>query len=236
MINSLCSPLLAFGRTNGIIQCNNEPTLKTVATGAAAKIRNMTVKETPTYSSNSQGSVERFHRTWFGQFKSLREQVKGSYKNHMIDKKHPLMPWMIRHAVWLINRYLIHSDGLTSYQRRWERDYKQAICEFGEMVLYRVPAKQLIKGDLALHKAIWPGVDDCNRQFFVGTTKGVIRARTIRRLQQDLKYDEQQLNQQHGTPWAPSTLHSMNRHLNCHYQRSDQSHFNRCRSTTATPV
>ena len=113
------------------------------------------------------------------------------------------MPWMIRHAAWLINRYLIHSDGLTSYQRRWERDYKHAICEFGETVLYRVPAKQLVKGDLALHKAIWLGVDDSNGESFVGTTEGVIRARTIRRLQQDFKYDEQLLNQQHGTPWAP---------------------------------
>ena len=135
--------------------------------------------------------------------KSLREQVKASYNNHMIGNNHPLMPWMIRHAVWLINRYLIHSDGLTSYQRRWERDYKHAICEFGETVLYRVPAKQLIKGDLALHKAIWLGVDESNGESFVGTTEGVIRARTIRRLQQDFKYDEQLLNQQHGTPWAP---------------------------------
>ena len=203
MIKSLSSFILECGRTSGIIQCDNEPTLKTVATGAAAKIGNITVRQTPTYSSNSQGSVERFHRTLFGQVKSLREQVKASYNNHMIGNNHPLMPWMIRHAAWLINRYLIHSDGLTSYQRRWERDYKHAICEFGETVLYRVPAKQLVKGDLALHKAIWLGVDDSNGESFVGTTEGVIRARTIRRLQQDFKYDEQLLNQQHGTPWAP---------------------------------
>ena len=48
---------------------DNEPTLKTEATGAAAKIGNMTVTQTSTYSSNSQGSVERFHRTLFGQVK-----------------------------------------------------------------------------------------------------------------------------------------------------------------------
>ena len=162
MINGLRSFLLECGRTNGIIQCDNGHALKTVATGAAAKIGNITVRQTPTYSSNSQGSVERFHRTLFGQVKSLREQIKASYNNHMIGNNHPLMPWMIRHAAWLINRYLIHSDGLTSYQRRWERDYRHAICEFRETVLYRVPAKQLVKGDLALHKAIWLGVDDSN--------------------------------------------------------------------------
>ncbi len=203
MTNSLRSFILECGRTNGIIQCDNEPTLKTVATGAAAKIGNITVRQIPTYSSNSQGSVERFHRTLFGQVKSLREQVKENYNNHMIDNNHPSMPWMIRHAAWLINGYLIHSDGLTSYQRRWERNCKHAICEFGEAVLDRVPAKQLVKGDLALHDTIWLGVDDSNGESFVGTTEGVIRARTIRRLQQDFKHDEQLLNQQRGTPWAP---------------------------------
>ena len=96
MINSLRSSILECGRTNGIIQCDNEPTLKTVATGAAAKVGNMTVRQTPTYSSNSQGSVERFHRALFGQVKSLREQAKASYNNLMIHNNHPLMPWMIR--------------------------------------------------------------------------------------------------------------------------------------------
>ena len=95
MINSLRSFILGCGRTNGIIQCDNHPTLKTVATGAAAKIGNMIVRQTPTYSSNSQGSVEKFHRTVFGQGKSLREVVKANYNNHMIDNSHPLMPWMI---------------------------------------------------------------------------------------------------------------------------------------------
>ena len=49
MINSLRSFILECGRTNGIIQCDNEPTLKAL----------------------------------FGQVKSLREQVKASYNNHM---------------------------------------------------------------------------------------------------------------------------------------------------------
>ena len=67
MINSRRSFIRECGRTNGIIQCDNEPTLKTVATRATAKIGNMTVRQTPAYSSNSRGSVERFHRTLFGQ-------------------------------------------------------------------------------------------------------------------------------------------------------------------------
>ena len=221
IIKSLSSFILECGRTNGIIQCDSEPTLKTVATGALAKVGNITVRQTPTYSTKSQGSVERFQRTLRGQVKSLREQVKASYNNHMIHNHHPLMLWMIRHAAWLINRYLVHSDGLTSYQRRWERDYKHAICEFGETVFHRVPAKQLVKGDLALHKNIWLGVDDSNGESFVGTTEGVIRARTIRRIQPDFKYDDQLLNHNMAHLGHQSTLHNVNQLLHYHCQRSD---------------
>ena len=175
MTNCQRSFIFECGRPHGISQCGNEPTLKTVATAAAAaKIGNRTLRQTRTYSSNSQGSVERFHRTLFGQGKSL-ELVKASYNNnHTINNYHPLTPWMLRHAAWLINRYSVHSDGHTSYQRRWERDYKHAICEFGETVLYKVPAKQLNEGAVALRKAIWLGVDEGNGESFVGTTEGVI--------------------------------------------------------------
>ena len=156
MTNSLRSFVLECGRTNGILQSDNEPTLKSVINATAAKVGNMTTRTAPNYSSNSQGSVDRFHRTLFGQVKALREQLQSVCKV-TVNNNHPLLPWMVRHAAWILNRYLVHSDGLTSYQRRWERSYKHAICEFGERILYRTPAKRLPKGDLALQKGVWLG-------------------------------------------------------------------------------
>ena len=43
MIHSLRSFIPECGRTNGSIQCDNELTRKTVATGAASMVGNMTV-------------------------------------------------------------------------------------------------------------------------------------------------------------------------------------------------
>ena len=39
----------------------------------------------------------------------------------------------------MVNRYVIHSDGYTSFERRWGRNYERAICEFGEALLYLPP-------------------------------------------------------------------------------------------------
>eukprot|EP00971_Amphidinium_carterae_P309305 6146615-Amphidinium_carterae.3 len=46
-----------------------------------------------------------------------------------------LLPWILQHACFTINRYLVHSDGLTNYRRRGGVKYNAAICNFGEMVL-----------------------------------------------------------------------------------------------------
>ena len=52
----------------------------------------------------------------------------------------------------------IHSDGYTSFERRWGRNYERAICEFGKTLLYLPPQhKKLPKADLRMQKCIWPG-------------------------------------------------------------------------------
>ena len=95
----------------------------------------MTVRHAPSYSSNSQGSVERLHRTLLGQVRVVKAQVESNYSMTM-STKHCLLPWIVRHAAWTVNRYVIHSDGYTSFEHRWGRNYERAICEFGETLLY----------------------------------------------------------------------------------------------------
>eukprot|EP00971_Amphidinium_carterae_P303383 6028370-Amphidinium_carterae.3 len=48
--------------------------------------------------------------------------------------KHPL-PWVLQHACFTINRYLVHADGMTNYQRWRGLQYTAAICNPGEIVL-----------------------------------------------------------------------------------------------------
>ena len=97
----------------------------------------MTVRHAPSYSSNSQGSVEQLHRTLLGQVRVVKAQVESNYSVTM-STKHCLLPWIVRHAAWAVNRYFIHSDGYTSFERRWGINYERAICEFGKTLLYLV--------------------------------------------------------------------------------------------------
>ena len=83
--------------------------------------------------------------------------VESNYSMTM-STKHYLLPWIVRHAAWTVNRYVIHSDGYTSFERRWGRNYERAICEFGETLLYLSPQhRKLLKADLRMQKCIWLG-------------------------------------------------------------------------------
>ena len=131
MVNNLQAFIFERGRTQGILQSDNEDTLNALLKATAAKVGSMTVRHAPSYSSNSQGSVVRLHSKLLGQVRVVKAQVESNYSITM-STKHYLQPWIVRHAAWAVNRYVIHPDGYTSFDRRWGRNYERAICEFGE--------------------------------------------------------------------------------------------------------
>ena len=109
-----------------------------------------------------------------------------------MSTKHCLLPWIVRHAAWTVNRYVIHSDCYTSFQRRWGRNYERAICEFVETLLYLPPQhKKLPKADLRMQKCAWLG------------EKFPKPEKTTSQRNQAFKYDLALLNKVSGTPRAP---------------------------------
>ena len=87
MINNLQAFIFECGRTQGVLQSDNEDTLN-------AKVGSMTVRHAPSYSSSSQESVERLHQTLLGQVRGIT-----------MSTKHCLLPWIVRHAAWTERRW-----------------------------------------------------------------------------------------------------------------------------------
>ena len=186
---------------NTIIQSDQEDFLiALLKTTAQAMGSNIAVRQAPTYTPQAQGSVERFHRTLMGQVRAIKLQLENNYNIHLTSK-HPIMPWVIRHAAYLLNRYAVHSDGNTSYYRRWRKERKTPICEFGETVLYLLPtAKSMPKMEAKFLPAIWLGKDTPTNENIHGNSTKVIRARTIRRQIKPEKYNRQLMDVINTTP------------------------------------
>ncbi len=106
--------------SNTVLQSDQEEHLVSRLKATAAKLgNNVTVRQSPAYSSQSQGSVERFHRTLMGQVRTLKAQLESNYI--VITSQHPIIPWLVRHSAYLLNRYATHSDGNKFLQKVEQR-------------------------------------------------------------------------------------------------------------------
>ena len=93
MVNNLQAFTFERGRTQGILQSDNEDTLNAFLKATAAKVGPMTARHAPSYSSNSPGSVERLHRTLLGQIRVFKAQVESNY-SMTTSTKDCLLPWI----------------------------------------------------------------------------------------------------------------------------------------------
>ena len=53
-----------------------------------------------------------------------------------------IVPWMIRHAVFILTRYRIGHNGHTAYRRLIRRNWKGTVAEVGEQVFGRLALKK----------------------------------------------------------------------------------------------
>ena len=58
--------------------------------------------------------------------------------------RHPLTPWLGRHAGQLITRYQVSNNGSASYRMAKGRDAIQPVCEFGKMVMFSPPKTNVL--------------------------------------------------------------------------------------------
>ena len=100
--------------TSTIIQSEQEDHLIALLKTAASKMGgNISFRQSPEYSSQAQGSVERFHLTLMGQNRTFRAQLQQNY-DRTITSNRPIVPWLVRHTAYLLNRYATHADGNTA--------------------------------------------------------------------------------------------------------------------------
>ena len=133
----------------------------------------------PTGHSQSQGSVGNAQRTLYGQLRTLLSQVQES-TGLKLTSESPMFTWCVKHAQWLINRYLIGSDGKTAYNRRWSCEYKEHFCMFGDWIDAKLPINRKVKipkGGSQWFSGVYFGNDTEADEVILGNEYGVFKVR-----------------------------------------------------------
>ena len=99
------------------LKCEQEP--------STIDVRNQLIKRcegtqlipfaTPKGSKGALGAGERAHLAVEGKLRSNRDRLEQVYKTK-IGPNHLLIPWLVRHISWLLDRFQTKSNGKTAYE------------------------------------------------------------------------------------------------------------------------
>ena len=161
------------------------------------------MEQSPAGDSKANGRAERA-------VQSIEKQVrvlKLAVEEHMgkFGVKHKCFPWLVLHAADVLTKFLVHPDGVTSYERIKGRPYSGTMFEFGQCILYKASAK--VQGgnmEPRWAKGLWLGKRFSTEEHVVSTVDGIIIRSGAVRPHPDLEYDSLLFDGLVGLPWDPS--------------------------------
>ena len=196
-IKTLKKFIAVNGFTKSVLQCDGHSGLLALQEQVGQEM-SLPTQISPPYSHQSQGTVERFHKTLYGQVRSIRIGLADQLK---IDADHldvGFVPWIIQHATFQINRFLVRSDGKISFEKVFKKPQRSPIVHFGERVLAHIqsqPPAQKLQIRVSPQKSfgLWLGKDVITGMHIVTLMDGqILKTRTVTRLTREdqLKLEE----------------------------------------------
>ena len=143
----------------------------------------------PVGESQANGRVENANNRVEGIIRTLRSDLESAL-GVKISGTHPVFPWLVRWAGELITRQVVGENGKTAAETVRGRASLRPLVKFGERVMY-MPMKPALKKDNRaklddrMLEGIFLGVKLRSDEVIVGTSEGVIKTRTIKRLPED---------------------------------------------------
>ena len=157
--------------------------------------------------SQSNGIAERAVQDLVNHVRVLKLSLESNIKARL-PAEHPIMAWLVEHAAYLLNRFVLGTDGRTAWGRLHGKECTERICEFGEKILWYVPKKQRAKLDVRWRHGLFLGRSMNSDQNFIGLPDGSVTcARAMVRLVPKKRWDMAQLGNLTAMPMDYKTKH-----------------------------
>ena len=217
VVHQICEDLETVGMKNErvIVKTDKENSAAEVAREVARERSTefgTAVDHSAVGESNSNGTIERAIQDVEGQCRTLRKALEDRVTSKF-PLKHPVTPWLIRHAGYLITRCRVRPSGRTSFQLMKGRRANGKLFEFGENVHFKIPKTPDMPGkyDDQWSEGIWLGSDMRSGKHLVGKESGVFRVYTVRPMPEDKQWSKDRLDSIRGTPKQPVPGQAYNR-------------------------
>ncbi|CAE7038143.1 unnamed protein product, partial [Symbiodinium sp. CCMP2592] len=191
------------GRQKVIMMSDAEHSIRALAESAAKSWTGSVQHQTaPKGSHASNGAAERAILELARQVRTLASALENRYKKPL-ETEGVVFPWLVRHAGWLISRFLVKQDGRTPYERLRGRDFRGEVAECCEVVHYKLDKEKTGKLDKQTSVGVWLGKSLASDEHFLGTAQGIRRCRSIWRRPEEKRWELKHLEGMVGLPWQP---------------------------------
>ena len=205
-ISSLVKFIKCLGYKKVICKSDNEPAILALKEAARKELDvQVVMEESAVGDHQGNGKAESAIRQVQGQFRAMKDALETRY-GRRIEGDHRRIPWLMMHAVPVINRSPKGPDGLTAY-RRWKgRKFNRNVAEFGQKVLYlQANSAGKNKLDVRWQEGVWLGIRDESGESVVGTATGVVKAKDFRRKRDhDLRWNVELFDEFKGQVYQPN--------------------------------
>ena len=187
---------IGYGGMKVTVKSDGEPAiLALVSAVAVARKAETPLIQSPKRESKCNGAVERAVRTWRAQLITMRCHLEAEIKFELRPKQ-AIMEWLIMWASEVRNYFRVGSSGRTSYELITGHRFPATVGIFGEKMMFMVtPPKQgRNKWKPVYTPGIFLGVQGRTGESIFHDDHGIHRARNVRRLPRDDRWDKDSVN------------------------------------------
>lgn len=134
-VKRLAQNIKTLGYKRLILKSDQEPAIESL-TEAVIRERpdDIMIEDSPVYSHQSNGLVERTISKVQGQVHTMRSAFESRIRAG-VNSSWGIVPWLVRHAAATISRFNVGGDVETPHSRvRW-RKCRGEYCECGEIIM-----------------------------------------------------------------------------------------------------
>jgi hypothetical protein len=195
-----------LGYTRLILKTDQEPAIMKLAQEVKNKRTHGTVLvKGQKYSHQSMGFIENANGRIEEQTRVIILRLEDRYKIS-ITADSPMLPWIVRHAAWLLGKYSTNESGQTAHRILRGKNYDGVIVEFGEVVWWKRPQLQQAKLEARWLSGLWVGKVDSSDEHMIIMKDKVEKCRAIRRKSDADRWDKKIFEESTARPWTNSGL------------------------------
>ena len=154
--------------------------------------------------SDSNGKIERAVRKLKGLIRTMRSDLESEIGEN-VNLDSPIVPWMVRHAAYVLTRSELKPDGKTAPQKMKGRRATGVLAGFGETVLFKIPKTRVTIGDYEdrFEKGVWTGLTVRSGEHVITNEHGTFRVGSIMRRPADCQWSAELIKSIKGSPKEP---------------------------------